>query len=59
MPDFSNCERDDFGNYYCYDHESKEIRGIRLEKVKIEIIPQKILVKLFQKEIARVQKEVE
>ena len=57
MPDFTNCERDDFGNYYTLDRESGEIRVFRLEKVKIGTIPQEIIVKLYKKEIERVKGE--
>jgi len=58
MPVFSNCERDDFGNYYTLDTESGEIRVIRLEKVKIGNVPQEIIVKLYKKEIERVKGEM-
>ena len=53
MPDYSNCENDDYGNTYCYDHESGEVYGVRLEKVAIKTVPQDVLLKLLRKESAR------
>jgi hypothetical protein len=49
MPDFSNCEKDEYGNYYCYDTESEEIYGIRLEKIPVKTIPQEVLIKMLRK----------
>ena len=53
MPDYTNCERDELGDTYCYDYATGEVMQIRFERIPIKKVPQEILAKFLQKECKR------
>ena len=56
MPDFSNCEKDIYGNAYCYDRETEEFYEISLKKVPIKKVSPEVMFKLLKKEIKVINK---
>lgn len=57
MPDFSNCERDEYGNSYCYDQETGQVYLLRFEIVPEKKVPPEIWKQFFVKEFKKNKSE--
>jgi len=57
MPDYSNSERDELGNTYCYDQETGKVFLIRFELVPEKKVPPEIWQKFLKKECNKNKQE--